>query len=225
MEINKIENRLTKLTTTTNNKKVNTDIHCEKNNIIYGDNITNNHININIEKLVITPHTHEMKLDKEELLGDIVEKILFRLDTGASGKARWETVAFTDSFHQMFEHIYANKLQPEHQNLLLKDEKTRELQIFDGKTFVDDKLTSDERLLKVLHFMGDGLKWMVDNCDKYTPEEKEEKHGRIGRVLSGIPRFKMSYKVMFDNIFKSLKDVREQILERVNECNIKAIDY
>ncbi len=173
-----------------------------------------NYINININNLTINPHTQEMKIDKEKLLGDIVEKILFRMDTGISGKANWGTMAFTDSFHQMFAHIYGNNLRPENQNLLLKDETTRELQIFDGKAFVDDKLTSEERMLKVIHFIGDGLRWMVENCDNYTVEEKEAKTEKIGRVLSGIPRFKMTYKAMFDNIFNTLKDVREQILER-----------
>ncbi len=180
-------------------------------------NNTTNNINIHINNLFINPHTHEMKIDKEQLLGDIVEKILFRMDTGLSGKANWGTIAFTDSFHQMFTHIYGNKQRPENQNLLLKDETTRELQIFNGEEFVDDKLTSEERMLKVLHFIGDGLRWMVENCDNYTEEEKEQKSDKIGRVLSGIPRFKMTYKAMFDNIFNTLKDVREQIIERSKE--------
>jgi hypothetical protein len=139
------------------------------------------------------------------------------MDTGISGKANWGTMAFTDSFHQMFAHIYGNKHRPEYHNLLLKDEATRELQVFNGEKFVDDKLTSEERMLKVLHFMGDGLRWMVENCDNYTEEEKEAKSDKIGRVLSGIPRFKMTYKAMFDNIFNTLRDVREQILEKIQE--------
>jgi uncharacterized C2H2 Zn-finger protein len=203
-------------------QKRSTHIHGNQNNTstnISGDMNITNQININIEKLVITPHTQEMKIDKEQLLGDIVEKILFRMDTGISGKANWGTMAFTDSFHQMFAHIYGNSMKPEYQNLLLKDETTRELQVFNGETFVDDKLTSEERMLKVLHFIGDGLRWMVENCDNYTEEEKEEKRDKIGRVLSGIPRFKMTYKAMFDNIFNTLRDVREQILERIEENN------
>lgn len=200
-------------------KKV-THIHGSQTSTnVSGDMNVTNQININIGKLVITPHTHEMKVDKEQLLGDIVEKILFRMDTGTSGKANWGTMAFTDSFHQMFAHIYANNMKPEYQNLLLKDETTRELQIFNGETFVDDKLTSEERMLKVLHFIGDGLRWMVENSDNYTEEEKEQKSEKIGRVLSGIPRFKLTYKAMFDNIFNTLKDVREQILERIEENN------
>jgi len=187
-------------------------------------NNTTNYINININNLTINPHTQEMKIDKEQLLGDIVEKILFRMDTGLSGKANWGTMAFTDSFHQMFTHIYGNNQRPENQNLLLKDVETRELQIFDGKAFVDDKLTSEERMLKVLHFIGDGLRWMVENCDNYTEEEKEQKSDKIGRVLSGIPRFKMTYKAMFDNIFNTLKDVREQILERTKSSDIDQIE-
>lgn len=181
-----------------------------------------NNININIGKLVVTPHTQEMKIDKKELLGDIMEKILFRMDIGASGKANWSTLAFTDSFHQMFEHIYANKDRPEHQNILLKDPETRQLQIFDGEQFVDDKLTTEERMLKVLHFIGDGLKWMVENCETYTPEFKKEKKEQIGRVLIGIPKFKISYRAMFDNMFDSLKNVREEILNRDDE--IECID-
>ncbi len=173
-----------------------------------------NNININIDmRGMILKHTDEMKLDKEQLLGDIVEKILFRMDTGLSGKANWGTMAFTDSFHQMFTHIYGNKRRPECHNLLLKDETTRELQIYNGEEFVDDKLTSEERMLKVLNFMGDGLRWMVENCDNYTDEDKEAKRDKIGRVISGIPRFKMTYKAMFDNIFKTLKDVREDIIK------------
>jgi hypothetical protein len=176
---------------------------------IHNGNV-NNIINIDLRGMVIK-HTDEMKIDKDQLLGDIVEKILFRMDTGISGKANWGTMAFTDSFHQMFAHIYANKDKPDQQNLLLKNEETRELQVFNGKEFVDDKLTSEERMLKVLNFIGDGLKWMVDNCDNYTDEEKELKSDKIGRILTGIPRFKMTYKAMFDNIFKSLKEVRDEI--------------
>lgn len=172
---------------------------------------------INIDRVVITPHTQEMKIDKKELLGDIMEKILFRMDIGKSGKANWGTMAFTDSFHQMFEHIYANKDKPHQQNLFLKNAETRELQIFDGEKFVDDKLSSEERMLKVLHFIGDGLKWMVENSDNYSEEFKKEKTAQIGRVLGGIPRFKITYRQMFDNMFNSLTNVREQILCRVPE--------
>ncbi len=184
-----------------------------------GDNINNNiNINMNIDmRGMIFKHTDEMKVDKEQLLGDIVEKILFRMDTGISGKANWGTMAFTDSFHQMFAHIYGNKQRPEYHNLLLKDEVTREIQVFNGEEFVDDQLTSEERMLKVIHFIGDGLRWMVENCDNYTPEDKEAKRDKIGRVISGIPRFKMTYKAMFDNIFKTLKDVREEIIQNMNE--------
>ncbi len=218
LEVNKLGNRsIDKQLTTTESVKTVNNINNTNNTNTNCNNTTTNNININIERLVITPHTHEMKVDKEQLLGDIVEKILFRMDTGLSGKANWGTMAFTDSFHQMFAHIYGNKQRPEYHNLLLKDEATRELQVFNGQEFVDDKLTSEERMLKVLNFMGDGLRWMVENCDNYTDEEKEAKSEKIGRVLSGIPRFKMTYKAMFDNIFNTLKDVREQILERIQE--------
>jgi len=186
----------------TNNKTSNTNSHN-----------TYNTINIDMRGMIIK-HTEEMKIDKEQLLGDIVEKILFRMDTGLSGKANWGTMAFTDSFHQMFAHIYANKDKPDQQNLLLKDEATRELQVFNGESFVDDKLSSEERMLKVLNFIGDGLRWMVDNCETYSEEEKSQKTDKIGRVLSGIPRFKMTYKAMFDNIYKSLKEVKDEIEER-----------
>lgn len=181
---------------------------------MYNGDVTNNNFNIKIDKIVVTPHTEEMKIDKEKLLGEIMEKILFRLDIGASGKANWGTLAFTDSFQQIFEHIYANKDYPEQQNLFLKDLETRELQIFDGEKFVDDKLSTEERMLKILYFIGDGLKWMVEKCDTYTPEFKEEKKQQISRVLVGIPKFKVSYRAMFDNMFNTLKDVREHILER-----------
>ena len=190
----------------------------------HGDNVKNtNNISINIDMRgmgMILKHTEEMKINKEELLGEIVEKILFRMDKGISGKADWGQVAFSDSFHQMFAHIYANKQRPEYHNLLLKDEVTRELQVFNGETFVDDKLTSEERMLKVLNFIGDGLRWMVENCDNYSEQDKEEKRDRIGRVISGIPRFKMTYKAMFDNIFDSLKDVREEILKTIDEPKV-----
>jgi hypothetical protein len=194
-------------------KTYNTNKYSNTNSNNNYNNTINNTINIDMRGMVIK-HTEEMKIDKEQLLGDIVEKILFRMDTGLSGKANWGTMAFTDSFHQMFAHIYANKDKPGQQNLLLKDETTRELQVFNGESFVDDKLTSEERMLKVLNFIGDGLRWMVDNCDNYSEEEKEAKSDKIGRVLSGIPRFKMTYKAMFDNIYKSLKEVKDEIEER-----------
>lgn len=213
----KIRNNTKTNNSTINN--INSPTNCNNTNT----NNTN-YINININNLTINPHTKEMKIDKEELLGDIVEKILFRMDTGVSGKANWGTMAFTDSFHQMFAHIYGNKMKPENQNLFLKDEKTRELQIFNGKAFVDDKLTSEERMLKVLHFIGDGLRWMVENCDNYSPDEKQAKSEKIGRVLTGIPRFKLTYKAMFDNIFNTLKDVREQILERTQSEEMAQIE-
>jgi len=210
LESNDIDHKRKIINQITNQNSVSNSHNTNNTNNIY-----NNTINIDMRGMIIK-HTEEMKLDKEQLLGDIVEKILFRMDTGLSGKANWGTMAFTDSFHQMFAHIYANKEKPDQQNLLLKDSETRELQVFDGNNFVDDKLTSEERMLKVINFIGDGLRWMVDNCENYSQEEKEQKTDKIGRVISGIPRFKMTYKAMFDNIYKSLKEVKDEIEERSN---------
>lgn len=198
----------------TDNSSMDNSHNTHKTNNNHSHNTNNITNNVQNTFNITLPHGKETNIDKEELIGEIVEKILFRLDTGVSGKANWGTVAFKDSFHQMFSHIYANKDKPDQQNLLLKDQDTRELQIFNGNGFVDDKLSSEERMTKILHFLGDGLKWMVSNCDNYSEEDKEAKSAKIDRVLTGIPRFKITYKAMFDNIFNTLNEIKNDIEER-----------
>ena len=136
----------------------------------------------------------------------LLEQVLFRLDIGKSGKADWGHTAFADVFVMIFRHIYVNPERPQFRNVALK-EGEKHILLYDGNAFAEDTLECRQRLLLIVTFIGNTLlKWMASKSDMYTKKyaSTEEKCSHIDRVLTGIPRFKTSYEVLFRRLEEAL---------------------